>query len=522
VLSLPSVFIFLRRFVIALLLVSALTAAVFKGADAYGKKQFDDQSHTVHIADGVLAQTDPGKPANFLLIGSDVRAADETPAEKAAYGSAADVGGGGRSDVMMVLHIDPTSHTGMLVSFPRDLVVTIPGHGKNLLNAAYAYGGPSLVIETLQTEFKPLRINHYLEVDFRSFKSIVDTIGHIHIYFPTPVQDPYTGLAINQSGCVSLNGDQALAYARSRHYYIPKNLQSPAPWQPHTDSQGNISSSGWLGDPLEDLDRIPRQQYFLRTISQAATDKTGSNPTAILGLLTDAFKNLSHDQNLSFTDLKELALTFRGFSPSKVEMSTLPWAAATGSFSGHVVAKFPDSIAVINRLANFTPPKAAVVKPLESDKVKIKVVNGSGLKGAGTSALDTFVAVGFKSAGAAEDADRSDYKTQIRYAPGKFNEGYTVAVATGTLNLVEAASAKNTLGGDVLLIVGTDYLSLKHRFDLIPHPANLPSTTATSSTSIAPAPTTTTTTVPRQTVDTRFVPVDPTTGGPLVGCPTGK
>jgi hypothetical protein len=89
----------------------------------------------------------------------------------------------------------------------------------------------------------------------------------------------------------------------------------------------------------------------------------------------------------------------------------------------------------------------------------------------------------------------------------------------GTANLVPAASEKNTLGGDALLIVGTDYDSLKHRFDLIPRPAGvtIPSV-PTSTTGVASS--TTTTTVAKQTVDTRFVPVDPKTGGTLVGCPS--
>jgi hypothetical protein len=105
------------------------------------------------------------------------------------------------------------------------------------------------------------------------------------------------------------------------------------------------------------------------------------------------------------------------------------------------------------------------------------------------------------------------------YAPGKFNEGYTVAIAAGTLNLVAAATAKNTLGGDALLIVGTDYPSLRHGFDKIPKPANLPVTTTTKPSSTTSIPTTTTT-APRTTVDTLYVPVDPKTGGTLVGCPS--
>jgi polyisoprenyl-teichoic acid--peptidoglycan teichoic acid transferase len=510
---------FLRRFVIAMLAVVVLAAGGFVTAKAYGKREFG-KSRTVTIPEGVLAKIKPGEPANYLLIGSDIRPADETPEEAKAYGSAKDVGGGGRSDVMMILHVDPVAHTGMLVSFPRDLVVEIPGHGRNLLNSAYAFGGPTLVIETLQADFKPMRINHYLEVDFRSFKSIVNAIGRIHIWFPTPVHDPYTGLETKQAGCANLDGDQALAYARSRHYYIPRDLQNVKPWAPVTHSDGSISSVGWIEDPRADLDRIPRQQYFLRTVSQAATDKTGRNPLKIQPLLNAVFKNLAHDQDLEYDDLAALALTFRGFSPAKVEMSTLPIVPSPyRQFPGQVAAKFPDAIAVISRLSNFTPPpKQPIVKPLVADKVKVRVVNGSGVKNAGGAALDAFIAAGFRSAGPAADADRSDYQTQVRYAPGKFHEGYTVAVAVGTPNLVEAASAKNTLGGDVMLIVGRDYARLKHRFDQIPRPAGAPSTTSTTPTTVR-HPTSTTTTVARPIVDTRFVPVDPTTGAALVGCP---
>jgi hypothetical protein len=207
-------------------------------------------------------------------------------------------------------------------------------------------------------------------------------------------------------------------------------------------------------------------------------------------------------------------------------MSTLPTAPSPfPQFPGQLVAKFPDVIPVITRLANFTaPPKKPIETPLPADKVKVRVVNGSGKKGAGGVALDAFTAAGFPSAGAAADADRSDYQTQVRYAPGKFREGYTVAIAVGTPNLVEAASAKNVLGGDVLVIVGRDFDSLKHRFDLIPHSKSAPSTslqsTSTTQATVPRTTTTTSTTVAPRTVDTRFVPVDLKTGAALVGCPS--
>jgi LCP family protein required for cell wall assembly len=520
VLSAPNVISFLRRFAIALVAVAVLTAVVFKTADAYGKRKFKE-SPVVHIDDSVLPKVKPGQPANYLMLGSDVRPANETPAEKAAYGSSADAAGQ-RSDVMMILHVDPAGKTGRLVSFPRDMIVQIPGHGKNLLNAAYSLGGPSLVIKTLETDFPPLQINHYLEVNFRGFKDVVNVIGHINLYFPTPVHDPYTGLNIDKAGCVSLNGDQALAYARSREYFIPDDLQNPAPWQwnydPSLPANYDRGGHGWHNDPLQDLDRIPRQQYFLRTLSQTAIHKTGSNILQINSLLTNAFHSLAHDQNLDYNELKSLAYTFRDLDPGKINMSTIPWT--TDPTNGNrVIPKYPDWTVVANSLQNFTPPKKPIVKPLETDKVTVRVVNGSGIKNAGSDALNQFTAAGFKSAGPAEDADKSDYKTQILYAPGKFNAGYTVAVATGTLNLVPAATAKQTLGGDALLIVGTDYASLKHGFAKLPKPANLPSTTTTNS-SVTTSTSTTTTTVPRATVNTNYIPVDPKTGGTLVGCPS--
>jgi LCP family protein required for cell wall assembly len=424
---------------------------------------------------------------------------------------------------MMILHIEPATHTGTVVSFPRDLVVEIPGYsGHHLLNAAYSFGGPSLAIKTIEKNFPPIKINHYLEVDFRGFKKIVDAIGKVHIWFPTPVRDVFTGLDIPKAGCIDLNGDQALSYARSRHYNIPVDVNNPAPFVLRNSNRPENGSSGWIEDPLADLDRIPRQQYFLRTLSRTAISKIGGDPTKIPGLLSAVFKNLKHDQKLKYSELSELAVTFRDLNPAKITMMTLPWAPSTLSgFRANVVAKFPDWIIVANQLAHFTPPKKPVVKALPAGKVKVRVVNGSGVKGAASDALNAFIAAGFKSAGDAVDADRSDYDTQVRYAPGKFQQGYTAAVAVGTLRLVPAASANNTLGGDALLIVGRDYDKLTHNFDRFPRPAGSSVAPASSSTTVRlPTTSTTSTTAPRETVDTRFVPVDPKTGAALVGCPS--
>jgi hypothetical protein len=143
-------------------------------------------------------------------------------------------------------------------------------------------------------------------------------------------------------------------------------------------------------------------------------------------------------------------------------------------------------------------------------------VNGSGVKGLAQHVLDQFVAAGFKSAGPPADADRDDYvHTQVRYAPGKGSAGLTTFLATGPAHLGEALSARDTLGADVLVVIGRDWDKLQHKFTV----AVRASPRSTAPGSPTTAATTTTTTRPN-TVDTRFLPVDPKTGGPLVGCPS--
>jgi hypothetical protein len=283
-----------------------------------------------------------------------------------------------------------------------------------------------------------------------------------------------------------------------------------------------MTSPGWVEDPRADLDRIPRQQYFLRTVSEAAIKKTGDNPLKIDGLFNAVVENFAHDQNLKLGELKALTRIFKGLNPTKVDMMTLPVEEASyAGYAGKVIAKYPDAQPVITRLANFPTPKRAIPKPLPASKVEVRVVNGSGVQGAAGRAADEFAAAGFRSAGPPADADRDDYdKTQIRYAPGKALAGYTVAFALGTNNQVEAASTKDALDADVLVIVGKDYLELKRNFDALAKLNKTPSSTrAKPPASATGATTTTTTTIPQPTVDTRFVPVDPETGGTLVGCP---
>ncbi len=495
------------------MVVGVITGGTIVASNSYERKKFNE-SRKVHVPNVVPAK--PGEPANYLLIGSDTRAIPGFNEQEAP---------GARSDVMMVLHVDPRNRTGLLVSFPRDLVVALPNGRHGLLNSAFSlYGearGPETVITTLETNFPPLRINHYLEVNFDGFRDIVNAIGSVKLWFPTPVHDPYSGLNVTKAGCVSLNGDGALAYARSRHYFIPRDLENPAPWQwnpdPNLPEDAFRGGRGWIEDPLEDLDRIPRQQYFLRTLARTAIDKTAGNPTKLIGLLDAVKNNFTHDDTLKFDELKALVRTYNKLDPARVDMETLPVTEATGQWRGHVVAT-DGAIVLIEKLMFWGQASPPVPRLLPPEQVNVKVVDGSGVPGLADRALQQFEAAGFHVTNAGV-ADRTTYDgTQIRYAPDKYSEGATVASAISTMNLLPAIDVQNTLGADVLVVIGRDYDTLRHRF---PGSATAASTATTlpQSSSTVTTPTTVQQPTPVQQVNTKFVPVDPKDRGPLVGCP---
>jgi hypothetical protein len=336
------------------------------------------------------------------------------------------------------------------------------------------------------------------------------------------VHDEFTGLHVDEPGCVRLDGAAALAYARSRHYNIPEDRDNPAPWQPRGE---NKRSEGWFEDPRADLDRIPRQQYFLRTISQAAIDKTAANPTKLLGLFDAVSDNFTRDDTLTLKEMKALIRTFKGLNPTRVDMQTLPVEQGTGKWRNQVVATDAAS-SVIGRLSYFGQETPPVPDVIPTNEVNVLVINGSGEPGAAGEARDAFLAAGFNVVGPAQDADRDDYsRTQVRYAPDKFAAGVTAATALGTINVVEAISRRNTLDADVLVIIGKDYKELARPFFQTGSTTTTPGapieeTTTTTTSTTTPQTSTTPTTTPQSNVDTRFVPVDPKTGGPLVGCPS--
>jgi LCP family protein required for cell wall assembly len=166
-----------------------------------------------------------GRPAasdgqNWLITGSDSRQGLTRKQERQL---ATGVGiGGHRSDTVMLLHI-PSSGKSVLVSLPRDSYVNIPGFGMNKLNAAYSFGGPKLLVKTVEGA-TGLQITHYMGIGFGGLVNVVNAVGGVRMCIPQNLNDPASGLHLKK-GCQNLNGAQALGFVRTRHLFATQDLQ---------------------------------------------------------------------------------------------------------------------------------------------------------------------------------------------------------------------------------------------------------------------------------------------------------
>jgi LCP family protein required for cell wall assembly len=428
------------RFLVALVLVVALTASGIVGAYWFVNDKWDTVANA-NIAANVFTKAEGGKPANFLIIGSDSRAFVNNASEAQQFGSASQETGQ-RSDTIMVAHIDPATNTGMLVSIPRDLKAQVPGQGYTRINAAFN-GGPQELIQTIQQDFG-IPINHYLEIDFAGFQELVNAVGTVPIFFTTAARDAKSGLNIPTPGCWHLNGDQALAYVRSRYYE-------------YKDS----ATGAWHQDPYSDLGRIQRQQYFVRTLAQVAITTAAHDPFKASAILDKGLHTLTKDRDLSLSDARALVATLRDADPGQVQMLTLPTKPSGDGAT--LVLDDAKAAPVLAALRSTTSSKKQSTKSTSNtlpqgvspSQVSVKVLNGSGRGRAANTTLQALGARGFQEVAPAADADRSDYATtQVHYAPGAERKAALVAAYLGVGSLV----AGGTVGGsDVTVVLGRDF-----------------------------------------------------------------
>ncbi len=397
--------------------------------------------------------TKKGEPENFLLVGID-SAAGINPNDPINIGR----GATNNTDTIMILRVDPGSDKAQLLSLPRDLWVRIAGtdyHEK--INAALATGGPQRLIETIQQNFG-IPINHFVQVNFEAFRSLVDAVGGIPIYFPWPARDAHTGLNITKPGCVTLDGVQGLAYARSRYF------------QSEQDGE-------WKSDPTSDIGRIARQQQFIKLALKRAIAKGARNPFVASRLIGTAERDVTLDDQLTTGDLLSLAEQFRNFDPNTLEVFTPP---ATGAVIGGADVLELNTVAaqpIFDRfrdLSDASNPNRAVA---------VSVTNGSGASSQAQLALAQLAKLGFITIGSGDATSFQTSHTTIHYAPG----GAKAAVQLARyLPFVPTFVEDDTLeGASVTIYTGLDFTG----FRTTPRPAaDFAGFLATTTTTTGPPP----------------------------------
>jgi LCP family protein required for cell wall assembly len=256
----------------------------------------------------VIERPEEGEGTNYLIVGSDSRDGMTDDDKKRLHTGSAE---GKRTDSMMILHVGSNGNT--MVSLPRDSEVEIPSfkgsesgklfpaQGRRVkLNAAYAEDGPELLVRTVEYN-TGLRIDHYAEIGFGGFANIVDALGGVEMDIPKAFKDKKSG-ADFQAGKQTLDGEQALAFVRTRYAFAGS-----------------------------DLDRTKNQQKFLATLAnQAATPSTVLNPFRLYPTLGAGLDTLIVDKDMGLFDLASMFWAMKGLTGGEGTSMNMPISGSNG------------------------------------------------------------------------------------------------------------------------------------------------------------------------------------------------
>jgi LCP family protein required for cell wall assembly len=236
---------------------------------------------------------------NFLITGADNNVCIDPDSPYApAFGDRSSLGE--RSDTIMMWRVNPSTSQVAVLSFPRDLFVEIAGTSRSgRINESYERDNPQRLIDTIYRNFG-IRTDHFVQVDFCAFQTLVDAVGGVAVPFATPVRDANTGLDVPEAGCFTFDGDHALAYVRSRYF------------------QYQAADGRWKQDPTSDLGRISRQQDFLRRTVSRLLDKGAFNPDVASGLIKTLTQYVVTDENLTTSRMLEFAGVLSGVDPADI------------------------------------------------------------------------------------------------------------------------------------------------------------------------------------------------------------
>jgi LCP family protein required for cell wall assembly len=456
-------------------------------------------NHEIHRIDvrGLTSVPTTGVEAgnqNILMVGSTDRCALKV--QNAAYGLCSQGVNGINSDVVMILHLDPTTHAVSILSIPRDLFVpNARTTGANKIDAAL-YQGPSQLVAAINDDLG-IPIQHYVVLNFDSFANVVNALGGVKMYFPEPVYDAYSGLKQLTPGCVALNGFEALQVVRARH------LQYKGP-----GITTNLPQY-WPAENLSDLARIRRDHEFLRVLATAVAKQGLSDPITDERLVSGLAPQLEVDRKFSTSDMVDLVLNFHSVNvnsapqltlPVEVDQSTSGYTYQGGAYGDVEFPSITEDRAVIDHFLGIGASVDSMTgKQLPAPAaVTVSVLNGTGAYNQATDTSDALQALGFHMVGLGDTpSPGAESETVVYYATkSPADQAAAQAVARSLSGSVITALGPTTDGAQVTVVTGT-------QFSVSP-PAATPA--AAGPTTTVPATTTTTTTASGTATSGPFLP----------------
>lgn len=297
-----------------------LTAALAAGAYIFSLAGTIDSAGK--IDDAFPAETGrPQKPSpvngksavNILVLGSDSRGA---PGLDAAKGAASDQ----RADTLMLVHIPADRKNIYAISLMRDLWVNIPGRGEAKINAALAFGGIPLMVETVESIFGQ-RIDHVAMIDFEGFKGLTDALGGVDVNVTVPFNASHLANYYFEAGTSTMDGEHALAFVRERYAFAEGDYQ-----------------------------RVRNQQSFIKgVVAKTIRADTLSNPLKVKSVVSALSPFISVDRGLDAATVAALGLELKDVRQQNMVMFTLPTRGTGTSADGQsIVLTNPSAIGTLS------------------------------------------------------------------------------------------------------------------------------------------------------------------------------
>jgi LCP family protein required for cell wall assembly len=376
-----------------------------------------------------LTPSEAGKATNFLLVGSDTRAG--LSQQDLSRVGTKEVSGQ-RTDTIIMVHVSPRNQKAVMMSIPRDLKVDIPGHGANRINAAYAFGGPALLVKTIEQNFH-IPVNHYAEIDFAGFLKVVDAVNGVRLCNQTGhrLDDSFANLHM-APGCQEMNGVQALAFVRARH----------------VDS---------------DFGRIGRQQQFLRAVMDKVAS-TGNlvNVPKLVNIADIVSDHTKTDDTLTTGEAISLVRRIGKLDGSSVDMRVYPsYAAPLDPTNGVAYVKaLPEAPLLTKALADDDPRLPPVGLPagkgISLGALRLSVLNGSGQQGAAGRAAENLRSYGLRIGATGNAQEQTGAQSTLTYPPALSQQASLLGSLLGSqVRLVQSNGGSPV--GQLTLTIGSSF-----------------------------------------------------------------